>query len=128
MKLSHIAIIVFLAAATAFLVAGYGNSSEYVSFSHAFSNQDKEFHVVGFLEKSKPMEYNPQQNASKFTFYMRDTLGEVRKVNFNEPKPNDFERSDRIVVIGKAEGEAFDASKILLKCPSKYNDAKLETE
>ena len=40
--------------------------------------------------------------------------------NYNGTKPNDFERSEQIVIIGKMKGEEFAASGILMKCPSKY--------
>ena len=36
-------------------------------------------------------------------------------------KPQDFEKSEQIVVIGKMEAGNFVASDILMKCPSKYN-------
>jgi cytochrome c-type biogenesis protein CcmE len=38
-------------------------------------------------------------------------------------KPNDLERSERLVLIGEAgpNGE-FQAKDMLLKCPSKYNE------
>ena len=39
-------------------------------------------------------------------------------------KPQDFERSEQIVLIGKVQGDEFHASDILMKCPSKYNDGK----
>ena len=52
--------------------------------------------------------------------------GEEKKVIFNGTKPRDFERSEQIVLTGKIEGEEFKASKILMKCPSKYINDELE--
>ena len=49
-----------------------------------------------------------------------------KKVILEKTKPQDFERSEQIVLIGKVEGDEFHASEILLKCPSKYNDGKPE--
>jgi cytochrome c-type biogenesis protein CcmE len=37
-------------------------------------------------------------------------------------KPQDFERSEQIVLTGKMRGEDFVASDMLMKCPSKYKD------
>jgi cytochrome c-type biogenesis protein CcmE len=53
---------------------------------------------------------------------MIDNKGEERKVILHKNKPQDFERSEQIVLIGKMKADAFVASDILMKCPSKYND------
>ena len=60
-----------------------------------------------------------------FTFYMIDNNGTESKVVLRSTKPQDFERSEKIVIIGKMEGDHFEASKILLKCPSKYTETKV---
>jgi cytochrome c-type biogenesis protein CcmE len=39
--------------------------------------------------------------------------------------PPDFLRSEKVVVIGRYQQDSFVASKILLKCPSKYEDETL---
>ena len=43
-----------------------------------------------------------------------------------ENKAEYFETADKIVVIGKYEGDVFVADKILMKCPSKYQNNQLE--
>jgi len=68
------------------------------------------------------LEYNPEENANLFGFYLVDRNGTERKVVFKGTKPQDFERSEPAVIIGKMNGEVFNADKILMKCPSKYND------
>jgi len=68
--------------------------------------------------------YNPEQNANLFSFYLVDSEGLEKKVMFNGSKPQDFERSESVVITGKMKGDAFLADKILMKCPSKYNDGK----
>ena len=57
---------------------------------------------------------------------MYDNKGIENKVVLHKTKPQDFERSEQIVIIGKMEGEEFHANEILMKCPSKYNDGKQE--
>ena len=52
---------------------------------------------------------------------MTDSKGIRKQVLYNGTKPQDFERAEQIVVIGRMEGETFHASQILMKCPSKYN-------
>jgi cytochrome c-type biogenesis protein CcmE len=53
---------------------------------------------------------------------MKDTLGVEKKVILHKGKPQDFDKSEQIVLIGKSSGSQFEASDILLRCPSKYNN------
>ncbi|RMG76422.1 MAG: cytochrome c maturation protein CcmE [Bacteroidetes bacterium] len=106
------------------MLSSLSESSTYVDFKQAFANPGKEYHVVGKLDKSKETVYNPETNPDEFQFYLIDNNGESRKVILKKSKPHDFERSEQIVIIGKAEGENFVASNILLKCPSKYTDGQ----
>jgi cytochrome c-type biogenesis protein CcmE len=83
---------------------------------------------VGKLQKEKEMVYNPIQDANYFSFYVKDQQGEECKVIYAGTKPQDFEKSEQIVLIGKMKADEFHASKILMKCPSKYNNDKVETK
>ena len=58
---------------------------------------------------------------------MKDSEGAERRVLLNSAPPQDFEKSEQIVVIGKMKGDDFHASGILMKCPSKYTDEKVKT-
>ena len=69
--------------------------------------------------------YNPKENPNYFSFYIKDENGIVRKVELKDTKPQDFEKAERVVVVGNLEGEVFKASSILMKCPSKYNKTKV---
>ena len=51
---------------------------------------------------------------------MRDTAGIEQKVIYAQAKPQDFEKSEKIVIVGQMKEEYFAASQILMKCPSKY--------
>ena len=124
MKKTHIIAIVIIAIAVAALIATLGNTSTYADFSEAMKNPEAEYHVVGKLNKEKPTEYNPVINADEFVFYMLDNNGLEKKVVLHKTKPQDFERSEQIVIIGKMKGDEFHANEILMKCPSKYNDGK----
>ena len=48
-------------------------------------------------------------------------------VYFN-PKPQDFERSEQVVITGNMKNDVFVADKILLKCPSKYTENEIKAE
>jgi len=125
MKKSSILGIVVIAIFIAMIISIYGDSSTYASFSEA-QKTEAELHVVGQLNKEKELIYNPTENANYFSFYMLDEKGKECKVVFNGSKPQDFERSEQIVLTGKMVGQEFHASKILMKCPSKYNEQEVE--
>ena len=125
MKKSSIAGIVIIALAIGIIISTYADSSTYGSFTDA-KKSESELHVVGQLNKEKELFYNPQQDANYFAFYMKDNQGKESKVVFNGSKPQDFERSEQIVLTGKMVGNEFHASKILMKCPSKYTKDEVE--
>lgn len=126
MKKSHIIIILVIAAAVMAMITTMGDASTYETFASANLYPGKEFHVVGTLVKEKEMQYNPEIDPNSFIFYLEDKENEVKKVIFKGAKPQDFERSEQIVLTGKVLGEEFIASKILMKCPSKYNDTEVK--
>ena len=125
MKKSSIAGIIIIALAIGIIISTYADSSTYGSFTDA-KKSESELHVVGQLNKEKELFYNPQQDATYFAFYMKDNQGLESKVVFNGSKPQDFERSEQIVLTGKMIGNEFHASKILMKCPSKYTKDEVE--
>ena len=123
MKKIHIIGIVLIAVALGVIISTISNSSTYAPFSTAIANEGKTYHVVGTLNRDKEFIYNPEQNANLFGFYLIDNEGKEMKVLFNDSKPQDFEKSEQIVVIGKVAGDEFRVAKgdLLMKCPSKYN-------
>lgn len=120
MKKKHIIGLVLIATSIGIILSSLADSSTYSDFTTAFSEPGKEFHVVGKLNKEKPMVFNPRENTNLFSFTMADQKGIEREVVYQGTKPNDFEKSEQIVIIGKADGNHFEASGILMKCPSKY--------
>lgn len=116
---------VIIAIAIAMILVIYTDSSTYSTFTEA-KQKNTELYVVGVLNKEKELEYNPVKDANLFTFYMYDNDSTECKVIFNGAKPQDIERSEQIVLTGKMEGDQFHASKILMKCPSKYNQDQVE--
>ncbi|TAH43699.1 MAG: cytochrome c maturation protein CcmE [Bacteroidetes bacterium] len=128
MKKSHIIAIVVIAVAIAAIMSTVADSSTYASFRTALENPDRTYHVVGHLDKDMPQEYHPEKDADLFSFYLKDNEGLVKQVLLQKAKPQDFEKSEQIVVIGKMDGDDFVAKEILMKCPSKYNDPKADIE
>ena len=125
MKKTHVIGIVFVALLLGAIVITIGNPSTYADFSEATLNPDTEYHVVGKCKKKESQEYHPEINTDEFSFLMEDMKGVEKKVVLHRNKPQDFDRSEQIVVIGKMEGDEFHAEEMLLKCPSKYNDGQM---
>lgn len=116
---------VIIAVAIAMILVIYTDSSTYSTFTEA-KDKETELYVVGVLNKEKDLVYDPVKDANHFSFYMYDNDSTECQVVFNGSKPQDIERSEQIVLTGKMEGDKFHASKILMKCPSKYNQDEVE--
>jgi cytochrome c-type biogenesis protein CcmE len=133
MKKTHILIIIVIAASVGILIATAEDASTYVTFSEAYqmaaSGSKKDIHVVGELKKNAAGDIvGIEEGADKvsFSFVMIDDKGKEQKVNYNQPVPPDFTKSEKVVVIGSYAGEVFNANKILLKCPSKYQEQQVK--
>jgi cytochrome c-type biogenesis protein CcmE len=130
MKKIHIIGIVVIVILFAIIISAISDSSTYATFTTAIAHEGKSYHVVGTLNKEKEFIYNPEKNANLFGFHLIDTEGREMKVLFNDTKPQDFEKSEQIVVIGKVVGNEFHVAKgdLLMKCPSKYNGNEEQQE
>jgi cytochrome c-type biogenesis protein CcmE len=115
--------LVLIAGFLGLLFVNFGQQvSGYMSFAEA-EDTDQTAHVVGTWAEARPTRYDRARNV--FTFHMKDENGNVRRVNYNNPKPANFEEAEKIVVEGRATSAgAFRARHILVKCPSKYKKSK----
>jgi cytochrome c-type biogenesis protein CcmE len=124
MKKTYIVTFLLLAAAIYFLVGASKDMTVYSTFSDA-EKTEKRVKIVGVLSKDKAMVYNPEVDPNRFSFFLKDSEGIERQVILLDAKPQDFERSEQIVVTGKLVDGEFFATDMLLKCPSKYKDEEL---
>jgi len=125
MKKSSILGLVTIAIAIAVIISLYADTSKYGSFIDA-KNTNGSLHVIGYLDKQKELYYDAAKDANYFSFYMKDKKGTTCKVVFPGTKPQDFERSEQIVLVGEMKGNEFHASHIQMKCPSKYVQDKVD--
>ncbi|PZR40467.1 MAG: cytochrome C biogenesis protein [Azospira oryzae] len=132
MKISHIIAILVIAVAIAIVISTASDTSSYVSFDQAYQmaqvDNKSSVHVVGELKKDAQGHIIGLEESADhlaFTFLLIDENKKEQKVYYNEPMPADFTKSEKVVVIGKYKSGNFVASKILLKCPSKYQEQKL---
>jgi cytochrome c-type biogenesis protein CcmE len=132
MKISYLFWIGIIGIAIAILISTSGSAGSYTDFAQADEaaqdGSSKSFHVAGKLVKQNGkivgLTYDPLVDPNYCSFQLTDQKGEVRRVVYLQPKPQDIERSDVIVVVGKAQGNDFVADHIILKCPSKYQENK----
>jgi len=124
MKKIHILGIVVIAVAIGVIFTSLQSSSTYSDFTEAAANPDTEYHVVGKLNKAVPVQYDPKINADQCSFMLVDNKGVEKQVILHKSVPQDIQKSEQIVLIGKMKGQAYEAREILMKCPSKYNDGK----
>ncbi len=124
MKKVHIIGIVLIAAAIGILMSISNDVSTFTTFADA-TTSGKVVKISGHLSKDKEMYYEPQKDPNYFTFYLKDSESVERKVILLSAKPQDFERSESIVLTGKMDGDTFLASDMLMKCPSKYKDEEI---
>ena len=82
----------------------------------------KTIKATGAWVKSKNYEIDRKNNL--FSFYITDSHGTELKVVYKGTIPNNFESATSVVVTGKynKENGYFQASDILTKCPSKYEE------
>ena len=135
MKKSHIIGIIIIAAAIMIIMSTAGDASTYVDFGQAKElaedGSKSKVHVVGRLKKDAKghivgMQYDPLVDPNYFSFMLVDTNRVEQKVVYFNPKPQDFERSEQVVITGNMQKDVFVADKILLKCPSKYVEKEVQ--
>ncbi|MDX2062340.1 MAG: cytochrome c maturation protein CcmE [Bacteroidia bacterium] len=126
MKTRNLLLLVALAAFVAVLLLSLGSSvSQYTDFASARKAQG-EVHVVATWVRRTEAAYDPARD--EFRFYLADSLGTETPCVYPDPKPASFETAERVLVQGKYQGDAFQVSKIQLKCPSKYQETELAPE
>jgi cytochrome c-type biogenesis protein CcmE len=131
MKISHIIIITVIAAAIGLIITSAGDASSYATFDQAYqqaaSGNDNSLHVVGELKKDENGQIiglSRGEDRVSFSFVMVDNNGKEQLVQYNQPMPPDLIKSEKLVVVGSYHKDSFIANKILLKCPSKYQEPK----
>ncbi|MFC6996066.1 cytochrome c maturation protein CcmE domain-containing protein [Rufibacter roseus] len=137
MKRIHIIGILVIAVAISIMMSTASDASVYVPFSEAKARaqegDDTKVHVVGRLKKDAQghivgMKYDPVLDPNYFSFVLVDTNRVEQTVVYYNPKPQDFDRSEQVVITGSMQKEIFVADKILLKCPSKYTENEVKVE
>jgi cytochrome c-type biogenesis protein CcmE len=124
MKKSSVIGLILIAICLGVILSLVGDFSQDATFATAISKPSKSFQIVGMLDTVKAMEYDAIKDPNYFAFFVKDKEGTIKKVVFKGTKPMDFERSESVTLTGSYQNDAFQCTKILTKCPSKYKNDK----
>jgi cytochrome c-type biogenesis protein CcmE len=124
MKKVYIIAGIMLALAVSLFVVAQEDLSTYATIAEA-NQSGKRVKIAGQLAKDQEMIYDPAVDPNLFTFHIRDAVGATQKVVLLQPKPQDFELSEQVVLTGRMQDDTFVATDILMKCPSKYKDEEI---
>lgn len=119
----NIKIVIAAVLVVAFIIFGsysfLESNVEYTDVAGAMKTH-KKVQLKGAWNKTKDAAFDPK--SSTFTFYLVDDSGRECKVILNGAAPNNFEMATSVVAKGRfdAEDDAFHATEVLTKCPSKY--------
>lgn len=138
MKKTHLVGLVLIAIAIGIILTTTADVSTYVGFDEAekIAQEDpnQKVHVVGKLKRDAQgkivgLNFNAALDANRLEFIVEDSLGRENQVIYAAPKPQDFEKSEKIVLVGNMKADKiFYCDKILLKCPSKYQEGKISAD
>lgn len=92
-----------------------GNASPYVTIREA-DGQRQQVHVVG---KIVPDTLSQNTLAREVSFQLKDDTGTMQ-VRYVGPTQSNLDHATQVVVVGNKKGNLFEASQMLVKCPSKY--------
>lgn len=99
------------------LVTG-GGVTPYVGFTEARAAKSN----VQVLGEIVAGESGYDTQAGAFSFFISDAKGDKMKVVYDGTKPGNFDQATSVVCVGHYTNDAFHAEKLLIKCPSKYQD------
>jgi len=93
----------------------------YVSFSEA-RQSDRVVQVAGSLVEDTT---ELDRDTGQYRFVLKDSEGVSMKVATDDNLPANFQESTTVVAIGTYNNGRFEADRVLVKCPSKYERDKI---
>jgi cytochrome c-type biogenesis protein CcmE len=91
------------------------NSSPYVTVAQARQSDHESVHLAGDIDKS-----TVHVGRATVSFQIKDEEGQTANVVYSGPPPANLGEATKVVAIGAMKGDVFQAERLLLKCPSKY--------
>ena len=126
MKKSYIIGAVIIAAAMAMAMYSFqATLTAYVSVREA-KESSRPVQVAGFVVKGSKR-FDLKNNT--FVFTLQEDSGARMAVEYDGPKPANLDEVSKVVSVGKynKKKQAFEATELLVKCPTKY-EGRVEGE
>jgi len=108
----------------AVITAFVTQASPYVTIAQAKQSSDTQLHVAGDVVEGS-LHNDPMRHL--LSFKMKDKDGDVITVEHNGEVPADLDQVKKVVAIGGVKNNQFWSSKLLVKCPSKYEAEQKKT-
>jgi len=112
-----ISIVVAVLATGGMVLAFLSNASPYVTVKEARQMTRDGLHISGDIDKATMIN---DVRGGKVFFDLLDEKGERISVVYDGPPIANLGDATKGVVVGKMDGDKFAASKLIVKCPSKY--------
>lgn len=117
MRKSTLAGVVLIAGFGALGVGAFNKMvSPYLSVPEAQASQGT-VQVYGSIDQSR-LRYDKE--AAAIVFPLTDQQNKTMLVQYHGPRPGNMAQATHCVATGQWKGEHFEASQLLVKCPSKY--------
>ncbi|MHB8636473.1 MAG: cytochrome c maturation protein CcmE domain-containing protein [Fimbriimonadaceae bacterium] len=112
---------VSLAAMLAIGVTFVVNASPYVDVDQALVSGGDGLHLLGTIQKPT-VHSDPIQR--EISFDLVDAKGKTMHVDYHGEAISNINEADKVVAVGSVKNREFVANKLLIKCPSKYQDQR----
>lgn len=116
-----VTIVVSLGAVVAIGAIFTANASPYVDVEQAKSNSGDGLHLLGTIQQST-LQSDPLQR--EISFDMVDDKGKSMHVDYHGEAISNIGEATKVVAVGSVKQGEFMADKLLIKCPSKYEDGR----
>jgi cytochrome c-type biogenesis protein CcmE len=131
MKRTEIILIILVAIVASIIIATFTSSNENLSFNEAKTKIGDRVKVTGTFDKTSGFIYEPEKNPNRTVFFVIDKENVKNEVELiqKDGKPMGLEQSESVTMEGSMGSDGiFHADFVLLKCPSKYNEQKHQTQ
>jgi len=112
---------VSLAAMVAISVAFVVNASPYVDVEQALTNGGDGLHLLGTIQKPT---VHTDPIHREISFDVVDAKGITMHVDYHGEPISNINEADKVVAVGSVKNREFVANKLLIKCPSKYENGR----
>jgi cytochrome c-type biogenesis protein CcmE len=111
--------VIAVGAVIAVMVAFLNNGSPYMTMSQAVKSHDEHIHLAGDLVKDS---LHNDLTKRTLEFKLKDSEGTIVQVVYKGEVPANMSEATKVVAIGHVVGGDFSSDKLLVKCPSKYEE------